>query len=94
MHGLEVGEPFRFITKFGVANVCFKSKDILDEVHDLDKTHLEGLRDVFMHEEPPSLGFDDIVLPNALEIIHMLPLCVHQLLFPPNILEMRPLIIL
>jgi len=78
--GLEVGEPFGFIAKFGVANVCFKSEDILDKVHDLEKTTLEGSRDVFMHEESPNLGFDDIILSNRLDHSHASPMCS-----PPSI---------
>jgi len=37
-----VGEPVRGAARFSVANVCFKSEDILDEVHDLDKTLWRG----------------------------------------------------
>jgi len=37
-----VGEPFRFITSFDVANTCFKAKDSLEEVYDLVETPLEG----------------------------------------------------
>ena len=32
----------------------------------LAKTPLEGSRDVFVHEESSSLGFDDCVFPNPL----------------------------
>jgi len=56
-------------------DACFKSKDILDEVHDLDKTPLEGSCDVFMHEESPSLGFDNIVLLNPLNHFHVSSIC-------------------
>jgi len=40
--GLKTGEPFRFITRFDVVDTCFESEDILDEVHDLVQTPLEG----------------------------------------------------
>jgi len=36
-------------------------------VHDLVESPLEGSHDVLMHEESPSLGFDDIVLPNPFD---------------------------
>jgi len=44
-------------------------------VHDLNKTHVEGLQDVFMHEESPSRGFDDIVLSNPLDHSHASSMC-------------------
>jgi len=40
--------------RFDVADACFKSKDISDAVHDLDKTPLEGSPDVFTHEDSQS----------------------------------------
>ena len=40
--GIEVAQPFGFVARFDVVDACFKSKDILDELHDLDKTPLEG----------------------------------------------------
>jgi len=54
-----------------VSNACFKFEDTLEAVHDLVKTPLEGSRDVFMHEESPSLGFDDCVFPNCLDHSHV-----------------------
>ena len=36
--GLEVGEAFGGIARFSVADGCFESEEILDEVHALDKT--------------------------------------------------------
>jgi len=56
-------------------DACFKSEDILDGVRDLDETPLEGSRDVFMHEESHSLGFDDSVTPNPLDHSHVFPMC-------------------
>jgi len=50
------------------------SEDILDDVHDLYKTPLEGSRDVFMHKESPSLGFDNNVLHNPLDYSHVSPM--------------------
>ena len=35
--GLEAGELFKVVSRFDVAVACFKSEDILDEVHDLDE---------------------------------------------------------
>ena len=69
-----MGEPFGFDARFDVSDACFKSEDILDEVHDLDETPLEGSRDVFMHEESPSLGCNN-VLPNPLDHSHVSPIC-------------------
>jgi len=37
-----MGEPFRFIDRFSVVNACFESEYALDNLCDLDKTHLEG----------------------------------------------------
>jgi len=44
-------------------------------VHDLVEMTLEGSCDVFMHEESPSLSFEDIVLPNPLEHSYVSPIC-------------------
>jgi len=49
-------DPFGGADRFSVYDVCFKSEDILDKVHDLDKSPLEESRDVFMCEESLSLG--------------------------------------
>jgi len=69
-----VGEPFRGVARFSVVHTCFELEDILDEVHNLDKTPLEGSLDVFIHEESPSLSFDNIVLPNPLDYSHISPI--------------------
>ena len=37
-------------------------------MHDLIEISLKGSRDVFMHEESPSVGFDNNVLPNPLDL--------------------------
>ena len=39
---LEVSEPFGIVARSNVVDACFEVKDILDEVHDLTKTPLEG----------------------------------------------------
>jgi len=44
-------------------------------VYDLSETPLQGSCDVFMHEESPSLGFDDSVFHNPLNHSHTFPLC-------------------
>jgi len=72
--GLEVDEPFGFDAGFDVSNACFKTEDILDVVHDLDKTPLEGSRDVFMHKDLPSLGYNN-AHPNPLDYSHVCPKC-------------------
>jgi len=70
--GLEVGEPFEVGARFIFTNVCFQSEDTFNEVYDLVKTPLEELRDVFMHEDFPSLDCN-IVLPNPLDHSHAFP---------------------
>ena len=60
---------------FDVPDLCFKLEDIFDATHDVAKTTLERLHDVFVHEESPSLGFDSSVLPNPLNHSHASPLC-------------------
>jgi len=72
-----VDEPFGFDAGFDIFNACFKSEDILDEVHDLDKAPLEGSRDVFMHKNFPSL--DLIILFHPIPL--MFPLHVSTLSF-------------
>jgi len=89
--GFEACKPFGFESRFDVADACFKSEDILDEVHDLDNTPLEGPRGVFMHKEFTSLGCN-CALPNPLDHSHVSPICS---LPSPSLkyLFMRPLII-
>ena len=72
--GLEVGKPFEKIAGFSVTDACVKPEDILGELHDLDKTPLEGSRDVFMHEKSTSLGCNND-LPNPLDHFHVSPIC-------------------
>jgi len=43
-------------------------------MHNLVETPLEGSCDVFIHEQSPSLGSDDSVLPNPLDHLHPFPL--------------------
>jgi len=45
-------------------------------VYDLDKTPLEGSSDAFMHEESPSLCFNNIFLSNSLDHSHISPCCL------------------
>jgi len=72
--GLETGEPFGGVARFSVADVCFKLKDIFDEVHDLAEAPLKGSRDMFTHEESPSLDYNN-VFPNPPGHSHVLPIC-------------------
>ena len=69
-----MGEPFGFDARFDVSDACFKFENILDEVHDLDKTLLEGSCDLFMHEEFTSLSCNND-LPNPIDDFHVLPIC-------------------
>ena len=66
-----MGEPFEFVARF---DASFELEDTLDEVHNLDKTHLEGSRDMFMREESSSLGCNN-VLPNPLDHSHVSCIC-------------------
>jgi len=52
---LEVGKPFGLGPSFGMKNALFGMEDTFDMEHNLADTPLEGCRDVFMHEESPSL---------------------------------------
>jgi len=68
---LEIGKPFGVVSRFSIVDTCFESEDILDEVHALAATPLEGSSDVFMCEDFPSLGFDSISLFNPLDHSHV-----------------------
>jgi len=72
--GLEAGEPFGFDARFDVSYACFKSEDILDEVHDLDKTLLEGSPNEFIRKDLPNLNCNN-VLPNPPDHSHVFPMC-------------------
>ena len=43
-------------------------------MHDPYESPLEGSRDMFMHKESPSLGFDDSVISNPLDHSHVSPM--------------------
>ena len=72
--GLEVGEPFGVVARPSVVDAYFESEDTFDKVHDLVETPLRRLRDVFIHDESPNLGFDNIVIPNPLDHSHVSPM--------------------
>ena len=65
MLGLEVGEPFGLVARFGMNNACCGLETRFEEVHHLDKTSLEGCHDMFVHEGSPSLVCHDVI-PNSL----------------------------
>ena len=44
-------------------------------MRDLVETSLEGSCNVFMHEESPRLGFNNIVVSNPLGHSHVSPVC-------------------
>jgi len=69
--GLKAGEPCGFVARFDVVDSCFESEETLDVVHDLSRTPLEGLHNVFMHAESNSLSFDNFVHPNRLDQSHI-----------------------
>jgi len=87
VHELEEGNSFRFDARFDFADVCFESEDIFDKVHDLVEIPLEGSRDVFMHTESPSHGFDYIVLPNPLDHSHISSTCPQPSISPEYSLD-------
>jgi len=72
--GLDMGEPFEFDARLDVSDACFKSEDILDKVHDLNKTALEGSCDMFTLKDFPSLGYNNAP-PNPLDHSHVFPKC-------------------
>ena len=67
-------ELFGFFN-FGVVDACFEPKYTSDKAHDSAETPLEASSDIFSHEKSPSLGFDDIVLPNSFVHSHVFPFC-------------------
>jgi len=56
-----VADDFRF-ARFDEVSACLESEGTFDEVHYLARTPLEGYRDVFVHEESPSLSCDNGLL--------------------------------
>ena len=71
---LEINKPFRVIARFNVVCACFKSKDTLDEVHDLVRTPLKGSRDMVTHKAIPSLDCTS-VLSNPLDHSYVSLMC-------------------
>ena len=69
-----MGKHFGRFARFSVADACFESEDILDEVHDLVEILLEGSRDVFMHKESSSFCFN-YAFPNPLDHSYVSPIC-------------------
>ena len=68
-------------------------EDALNMEHSIVDIPLEGCRDVFMHEESPSLTCEN-VLPSPLEHSHVFTFCSTPLFSFEYILMMFPLIIL
>ena len=66
-------DPFGF-AKFDEINACLESRNTFDRVHYLARTPLEECHDIFMHEESPRLGCDN-VLPSPLDHSHVYNLC-------------------
>jgi len=64
--GLEVGEPFGLVARFGMNNACCWLETPFDKLHHLGDTPLEGCHDMFVYEGSPSLGCVDAI-PNFLE---------------------------
>jgi len=79
--GLEVGESLRLVARFGMNNACRGLEDTFDMEHNLVDTPLEVCRDVFVHEETPSLGSNH-VSHNPLEHFHDSLLCSQPFFSP------------
>ena len=77
---------------FDEVNACLESGDTFNRVHDLARTLLEGCCDVFVHEESPNVGCDN-VLPSPLDHSHVLPY-VPNLHRSPSLILMCPSIII
>jgi len=90
--GLEMGEAFGLVARFGMNNACCGLETPFDEVHHLVDTLLEGCHHMFVHEGSLSLSCDDVI-PNPLEHSHTSPMC-SQPSFPPIIRLIRPIIFL
>jgi len=71
--GLEVGELFGLVAKFGMNIACCGLETPFDKVHHLRDTFLEGCHDLFVYEGSPSLGCVDAIS-NSLECSHVSPM--------------------
>jgi len=71
---LEVGEHFGLGASFGMKNALLGLEDTFDMEHNQVDTPLAGCRDGFMHEESPSLAYEN-VLPSPLEHSHVSTFC-------------------
>jgi len=70
VRGIRGGEPFGYVTNFGMNNDLCGFEDTLNRGHNLVDPPLEGCRDLFVHEGSSSLSFEN-VLPNPLEHAHV-----------------------
>ena len=78
---LKVGEAFGLGASFGMNHALCGLEDTFDMDHNLVDTPLKGCRDVFVHEESPSLACDN-VLPSPLEHSHVSTFCSQLSFFP------------
>jgi len=69
-----VGEPFGLSTNFGMNNALYGLEATFDMEHNPVNIPLEGCRDVFMHEESPSLACENVLL-SLLEHSHVSTFC-------------------
>ena len=72
---LQVGQPFGVIARFNFSCMFLSRKGAFDMVQIRAMTTLEGLCNVFVHEEHASPGFNDSVLPNPLAHFYIFPIC-------------------
>ena len=49
MHGVQGGEPFRYVAMPSRANACEESKNTFDMAHNPVGTPLEGCHDMLVH---------------------------------------------
>ena len=68
--GLEGGEPFGYVTNFGMNNDLCGFEDTLDRGHNLVFTPLEGCQDLFVQEGSSSLSYENVLL-NPLKHAHV-----------------------
>jgi len=72
--GLEVGECFTLVARFGMNNACCGLEDTFNMEQNLVDTPLEECRDAFVHEESLNLACDN-VLPSLLDSSHVYTFC-------------------
>ena len=73
-------EPFGFIARFDAADLYYELEYTFDAMDDVVEIPLKGCCDVSVHEESPSIGFNNI-LPDFLDHSHVFPICSQTFFF-------------